>query len=229
MPFPKRWVPLLSFLTVGIIVWLIEPYLIIEASPPLPPLSIPISEALKADLDNPVSSDENIEDPSWDPRETTAYKPGTLKPVGEAYTKKIIVPKTKDDDVAWIKENFGDDPNLRYAVYVVDDVTAEFHTPTNKGHEVLVYLTFIIEQYHNLSDVNIFLHSHRYTWHNNEFLGGDAVQMISRLSSERVQREGYMNLRCHWEPGCPSVGIPRLSFPGLLRITNVLRKSEVNR
>ena len=47
------------------------------------------------------------------------------------------------------------------------------------------------------------MHSHRYSWHNNELLERDAVQMISRLSAERVQREGYMNMRCHWDPGCP--------------------------
>lgn len=28
--------------------------------------------------------------------------------------------------------------------------------------------------------------------------------MVRRLSPERVTREGYMNLRCHWDPGCPA-------------------------
>ncbi|KAK3077964.1 hypothetical protein LTS18_008796, partial [Coniosporium uncinatum] len=85
----------------------------------------------------------------------------------------------------------------------------------NKGHEVMVYLSYIIDNYENLPDINIFLHAHRFSWHNNELLTdgppshnptnpfGDAVQMISRLSNERVTREGYMNLRCHWDPGCP--------------------------
>lgn len=31
----------------------------------------------------------------------------------------------------------------------------------------------------------------------------DGAQMVRHLSSERVTREGYMNLRCHWDPGCP--------------------------
>lgn len=62
----------------------------------------------------------------------------------------------------------------------------------NKGHEVMAYLSYIIDHYNNLSDVNIFLHSHRYAWHNNDLLGGDAVQMVKRLSAERVQREGFM-------------------------------------
>ena len=86
----------------------------------------------------------------------------------------------------------------------VDNIGPELHPPRNKGHEVMVYLSYIIEKYHNLSDVNIFIRSHRFSWHNNDLFDNDAVQATSRLSAERVQREGYMNLRCHWDPGCPS-------------------------
>lgn len=47
------------------------------------------------------------------------------------------------------------------------------------------------------------MHAHRYAWHNADIFGMDASQMINRLSSERVMREGYVNMRCHWHPGCP--------------------------
>jgi len=57
-------------------------------------------------------------------------------------------------------------------------------------------LSYIIDNYERLSDVNIFMHSHRYSWHNDELLDHDAVQMVQRLSAERVQREGYLNMRC---------------------------------
>jgi hypothetical protein len=56
----------------------------------------------------------------------------------------------------------------------------------------MVYLSYIVDHYDNLSDVNMFLHSHRFAWHNNELLGGDSVEMVSRLFAERVQREGFM-------------------------------------
>ncbi|KAG0646772.1 hypothetical protein D0Z07_6408 [Hyphodiscus hymeniophilus] len=75
----------------------------------------------------------------------------------------------------------------------------------NKGHEVMVYLSHIIHNYDDLADVNIFMHSHRHSWHNVELLDHDAVQIIWRLSAERVQREGYMNMRC-----TPSLLIPFL-------------------
>jgi hypothetical protein len=93
---------------------------------------------------------------------------------------------------------------LAPAVYVVDDSKAKFRVPKNKGHEAMVYLTYIIDHYDSLPDVSIFMHAERHTWHNDELLERDAVEMIQRLSPERVTRDGYMNLRCHWEPGCPS-------------------------
>ncbi|KAH8595758.1 hypothetical protein B0O99DRAFT_708508 [Bisporella sp. PMI_857] len=67
----------------------------------------------------------------------------------------------------------------------------------------MTYLFYIIDHYQNLSDVNIFMHWHRHSWHHNELLSLDAVEMAQRLSAERVQREEYMNMRRHWEPGCP--------------------------
>jgi hypothetical protein len=47
------------------------------------------------------------------------------------------------------------------------------------------------------------MHAHRHAWHNNILMGQDAVQMIKRLNHDRVARMGYMNVRCHHEPGCP--------------------------
>lgn len=105
-----------------------------------------------------------------------------------------------EEDVEWLSVELPDVPT---AIYVADDPKAPLHPPKNKGHEVMIYLTYIIDHYHELPDVSIFIHSHRWSWHNDDLLGNDAVQMIQRLSSERVTRQGYMNMRCHWDPGCP--------------------------
>jgi len=67
----------------------------------------------------------------------------------------------------------------------------------------MIYLTYIIDHYDSLPDISIFMHAHQWSWHNNDILNNDAAEMIRRLSSEHVLREGYMNLRCHWLPGCP--------------------------
>ncbi|KAL3419362.1 hypothetical protein PVAG01_09584 [Phlyctema vagabunda] len=131
------------------------------------------------------------------------FQPGVVKPVGSLYTKMLVIAKTKAEDTSWVDENFHNNPQIQHSIYVADDPTAALHPPRNKGNEAMIYLTYIIDNYNNLSDVNIFMHSHRFAWHNNIILDKDAVQMINRLSAERVQREGYMNMRCHWDPGCP--------------------------
>jgi hypothetical protein len=127
------------------------------------------------------------------------FKPGVM--IAEHnYTRKIVVPTTKSEDISWLDEEL---PGVPKAVYAVDDPRAPLHPPKNKGNEVMVYLSYIIDHYDVLADVNIFIHAHRWAWHNNDLLDGDTALMIRHLSDARVIREGYMNLRCQWYPGCP--------------------------
>ena len=137
--------------------------------------------------------------------DTTKFKPGTVKPAGSNYTKMLVTPRTKKekDMTKWIPETFIPGNGVNVSMYVADDPWAPLHPPKNKGHEVMIYLTYIIDHYDSLADVNIFMHSHQFAWHNDDLLDQNAALMIQRLSSERVQREGYVNLRCHWHPGCP--------------------------
>ena len=128
---------------------------------------------------------------------------GTPNPIAAYHTRTLVVAATKDEDVSWIAQSFEKSQDIRTAVYIADDPSAPLHPPKNKGHEVMIYLSYIIDHYENLSDVNIFMHSHRYAWHNNELLDNDAVKVVTSLSAEYVQRQGYMNTRCHWDPGCP--------------------------
>ena len=121
-------------------------------------------------------------------------------PSGHNYTSTLVIAKTKDENVEWIREKL---PHQVTAVYVADDPTAPLHPPKNKGHEVMVYLSWIIDNYDNLPDVAMFMHAHQLTWHNDELLGNDASLLISRLSRQRVWREGFVNMRCSWQPGCP--------------------------
>lgn len=122
-------------------------------------------------------------------------------------TKTLVVAKLSEEDTQWIDKHLSDMlmPNgpLHTAIYVVDNPEALLHTPVNKGHEAMAYLTYIIDAYDGLPDVSIFMHSHDATWHNNDLLNLSSAAIVRRLNPERVIREGYMNLRCHWEPGCP--------------------------
>lgn len=136
------------------------------------------------------------------------FVPGVPKPPGSEYSRTLVIPKLASENTSWIEEELGDilHPNgpLKSAVYVVDDSHAPLHPPKNKGNEVMVYLSYIIDHYDDLPDVAMFMHAHRLTWHNNDIQDYDAANMVRSLSSERVTRQGYMNLRCQWDPGCPA-------------------------
>lgn len=130
------------------------------------------------------------------------YQPGTPKPASQNYSRTLVIASTSKEDTTWLAE-LANEPDLSTAVYVVDEPHASLTVPNNKGHEVMVYLTYIIDHYDKLADITIFMHAHRVTWHNNDLMFSDAVEMVRRLSSPKVTRDGYMNMRCHLEPGCP--------------------------
>lgn len=135
---------------------------------------------------------------NWNPR--PVYQKGSSMVPGHNYTSTLVIAKTKDENVDWIKEKM---PTQDIAVYVADDPTAPLHPPKNKGHEVMIYLSWVIDNYDNLPDVAIFMHAHQLTWHNDDLLGNDAHLLVTRLSRQRVWREGFVNMRCSWHPGCP--------------------------
>ena len=127
------------------------------------------------------------------------FGPGVAKPLDEAYTKTLVMGRLKSEDISWIWELEG----FNRSVYTVDDEESMLKVPKNKGHEAMVYLTYIIDNYDSLPDTVLFFHPHRYTWHNNILLEQDSKKTIERLSDAHVAREGYFNARCHLDPGCP--------------------------
>lgn len=87
------------------------------------------------------------------------------------------------------------------------DTTSEdiLVTPLNKGHEAMAYLTYLIDNYDTLPSTIAFLHSHRKgflkAWHTDAPLH-DNVYAMRHLQLDFVQQNGYVNLRCRWNPGC---------------------------
>ena len=92
------------------------------------------------------------------------------------------------------------------AVYTVDNTTAALHTAKNKGHESTPYLTYIVENYDRLPSTIAFLHSHKngypQAWHNDNDFYDNALNLRD-LNTTHVQNQGYVNLRCNDDPGCP--------------------------
>ncbi|KAI5198272.1 hypothetical protein E4T39_06855 [Aureobasidium subglaciale] len=103
-----------------------------------------------------------------------------------------VVASQATDDTKWLTASF---PSWDHNIHPAGNYT--------KGHEAMVYLTYIINNYHLLPDIVVFLHAARYQWHNDDPLY-DNARALSRLQLPYVQKQGYVNLRCAWRPGCPS-------------------------
>jgi hypothetical protein len=61
---------------------------------------------------------------------------GHTSPASPPY--QFVVSSLKNDDTAWLGQNF---PDWKTNVYVVDDNAAPLKVPVNKGREAMVYLT----------------------------------------------------------------------------------------
>jgi hypothetical protein len=125
----------------------------------------------------------------------------------------LVVASMAATDNSWITNELGDmlgnSSVLQTAIYVVDDLNAPLHTPMNKGNEAMVWLTYMIDFYDTLPEVSIFMHGHSRAWHNNWALGLSSSSIVRYLNLDQVMQNGYVNLRCHWSPGCPAHLFPQ--------------------
>ncbi|KAK5747184.1 hypothetical protein LTR17_000319 [Elasticomyces elasticus] len=119
-----------------------------------------------------------------------------------AHSTAVVIGRLSTENTTWTTE-LGQ--GWQAYVYVVNDTAAPLHTARNKGREANAYLTYIIEHYHKLPDVAVFVHAHRngypQAWHT-EGAGNDIVDSLRRLNTAHVLNEGYANLRCSHDPGC---------------------------
>jgi hypothetical protein len=131
-----------------------------------------------------------------------SFSRGSAKRPGSNYTRGLTIARMKLEDTSWVED---EDLGVEQHIYVVDDPDASLRVLKNKGHEAMVYLTYIIDFYDALPEITMFMHAHRYSHHNNAILDHDAAAMIRNISNERIMREGYVNMRCDLDPGCPTV------------------------
>ncbi|KAJ4366819.1 hypothetical protein N0V83_007344 [Neocucurbitaria cava] len=131
----------------------------------------------------------------------------TFTPHPGTQHKILVVARTKEENTDWVYERLHDWPK---AVYTVDDPSAALHTGKNKGHEASVYLTYIVGNYDSLPDVVVFIHSHQKHKHGTkrdrifEGIDYDNLESIKALNLDFVKRNGFTNLRCLNNPGCPA-------------------------
>jgi hypothetical protein len=134
--------------------------------------------------------------------DVTKFSPGSPKSMGQNYTRTVVMGRmtnNTNEDTSWLDKHL---PDLNKKIYLVDQPNSGL--PTNKGHEAMVYLTYIIDHYTSLPDIVIFMHPHEATWHNNILLDLSSATTLKLLSDAHVMRQGYFNTRCHLDPGCPN-------------------------
>ncbi|EIT77125.1 hypothetical protein F9C07_10440 [Aspergillus flavus] len=117
--------------------------------------------------------------------------------------RALVMAKLASEDTSWVANDLNE---WRNVIYTVDDLSATRHTPINKGRESLAYLQYIIEHYHDLPSLIVFIHSHKdgwpAAWHTDNMEYSNVVA-IRNLQADFVQQNGYANLRCQETPGCP--------------------------
>ncbi|KAL4914459.1 hypothetical protein BDW62DRAFT_143934 [Aspergillus aurantiobrunneus] len=145
--------------------------------------------------DPSIYDSEALGGPNRDPHSGQATPARQSAPI----RKSMVVASMKNDDVSWLHKFFSD---WHKNIYVVDDKTAQLTVAQNKGRESMVYLTYIIDNYENLPDSILFIHSQRYQWHNDDPYY-DGVPMLRNFQLPYLEKQGYVNLRCVWVLGCP--------------------------
>ncbi|KAL8912473.1 MAG: hypothetical protein Q9172_007498 [Xanthocarpia lactea] len=137
-------------------------------------------------------------------RGSKLYSPPPV--AGKVEDKVVVMAKVESEHTDWVAENL---PDWQHAIYTVDPSVnpsnTTLTTPQNKGHESMAYLTYIIDHYTSLPATIAFIHPHRRgfmdAWHTDTPLH-DNVDGLRTLRLEHVQQNGYVNLRCNWNPGC---------------------------
>ncbi|KAL9576498.1 MAG: hypothetical protein Q9212_007050, partial [Teloschistes hypoglaucus] len=136
--------------------------------------------------------------------------PPVLDGEGKVGDKVVIMAKVESENTDWVARNL---PDWQHAIYTVNPSPSSSQnnsnntltTPINKGHESMAYLTYIIDHYTSLPTTLAFIHPHESgfttAWHTDTPLHSNTDALRS-LRLPYIQRNGYANLRCNWNPGC---------------------------
>ncbi|KAL6236481.1 hypothetical protein BDW75DRAFT_206534 [Aspergillus navahoensis] len=126
----------------------------------------------------------------------------------------LVVSHVKSDgDTEWLTDS---DLAKKYhlCIYDVDgsdsdDDASTLRTPSNRAHEAMAYLTFLIDNYDSVPSAGaVFVHGSRWAWHN-DAPDYDNAYLLTQLNVERaLEPAGYHNLRCDWSVSTCSADTP---------------------
>ncbi|KAJ8105225.1 hypothetical protein OPT61_g10307 [Boeremia exigua] len=131
----------------------------------------------------------------------------------------IVMVKVPKDDTHWVHELqdwqsaiYDIDIETPHNISTLDPLTnSTLRTLRNKGNEANAYLAYIVQNYNTLPSTIAFLHPHKdgypAAWHtdNDEYSN---IVSLQTLNINFVQSNGYANLRCVNDPGCPQEVMP---------------------
>jgi hypothetical protein len=146
----------------------------------------------------------------------------------------VVMAKVSTEDTHWVHTDL---PDWQAAVYTIDTETPH-NTSTldpitnstlrilrNKGREANAYLAYLVQNYNSLPSTIAFIHAHKdgypTAWHTDNDYYSNVVSLQS-LNIDFVQSNGYANLRCVGDPGCPHEVMPFRDPPEHHRTTEVV-------
>jgi hypothetical protein len=176
---------------------------------------------LEQKIEHGYSKEETLSTPTTaQPTSTPAQSTLVATPSPSLPDRVIVIAKLPTDDTRWVHTDL---PDWQSAIYDIDTedehntstldplTNSTLRTLRNKGMEANAYLTYIVQNYNNLPSTIAFIHPHRdgypIAWHtdNNEHSN---VVSLQTLNINFIQSNGYANLRCVNDPGCPHEVMP---------------------
>ncbi|PKY03341.1 hypothetical protein P168DRAFT_271417 [Aspergillus campestris IBT 28561] len=116
----------------------------------------------------------------------------------------LVMAATRAEDLRWLLD-YCRDRNAVPLVYSTDsNPDPGFQIPrTTRGRETAAYLSYVVDYYDRLPAYSFFVHSNPDQWHNDLF-GPMTKDTLPHVRLEAVDAQGYVNLRCTHDPGCPT-------------------------
>jgi hypothetical protein len=156
------------------------------------------------------------------PRQTITLTQSTAiaTPSSSLPDRVVVMAKVPKDDTRWVHTDLQDWQSVIYDIDIetphnvstLDPLTNNtLRTLRNKGNEANAYLAYIVQNYYNLPSTIAFIHPHKdgypAAWHTDNDQHSNVVS-LQTLNIDFVQRNGYANLRCVNDPGCPHEVMP---------------------
>jgi len=115
--------------------------------------------------------------------------------------KALIIASQSSSNISWLPSAAAAG-NWSLHTYITDGGATSLQpltVPSNKGNEAMVYLTYIIDNYHSLPDIMFFHHHHESAWHQTY----PSPTELEFLNPFTVLDQGYVSTRCL--SGCENV------------------------